>query len=176
MISGIQRLAVVGVVIGVAAPAFADDPAGPPRVSWAIGGTGGVAAATHSYDANFGLGPYARLGYASNDRLGFEVEASVYSAIVSAVLRGALLVDLTPTDRYTIALGAVTSYGGGSDDILIVGGTARFDFHATSSRTSAGARRGLTIGLGVDLGYARVNANGSGLGYGANIYVGYARY
>jgi hypothetical protein len=176
MIRRIKRLAVVVVVIAFAEPALADDAPEAPRVSWAIGGTGGIAGATHSYNANFGVGPYVRVGYGQSDALGFEVEASVYSAIVTAVLRGALLVDLTPTDRYTVALGAVTSYGGGDDDILIVGGTARFDFHVTSSRTSSGARRGLTIGLGVDLGYARVNANGSGLGYGANFYVGYSRY
>ena len=156
--------------------AAADDAAGPPRVRWGIGATGGFAGANVlGTSANFGGGLYARLGYQHNDLLGFEAEAAGYTAIFTGVFRGALLVDLTPTPWFTVAAGPMTSYSGGGTDIVVAGGTLRLDFHLLSSRTQGGARKGLTIGIGGDVGYGGTTI-GDGLGYGANFYVGYSHY
>ena len=158
--------------------ATADDEPGPARVQWGIGATGGVAGVTApNTAANFGVGADFRLGYAANDLLGFEGEVSGSVAFLSGVVRGALLVDLTPVRSFTVALGAMTSYGGGSNDTIVSGGTARIDFHLGSRRTHAGARRGFTVGLGADLGFGRAtDLAENGLGWGANVYMGYAHY
>src|SRR5579863_2252777 len=116
-----MRLAALSFVMATAfaTPAMADEPPEAPRVRWGAGATAGLAGASlANTSANFGVGPYVRLGIEYDDFFGVEGEASAVTVIWSAVLRGAVLVDLTPSPWLTVATCPMVSYGGGGGDIL----------------------------------------------------------
>jgi hypothetical protein len=122
---------------------------------------------TQGSNGGGGVGIYVRLGVQLNDRWGIEGEFSAATVIVDSYVRGAMTVDFTPVDWFTLALGPfaredwdVVSCGCGDTTVAIqsVGGTVRFDFHPAFSRTASG-RNAFTIGLVGDLG-ATVGASG----------------
>jgi hypothetical protein len=177
-----MRPATLGFVLATAfaTPAAADEPLLAPRPRWGTGMTAGFeAVGVANTIPNLGVGPYVRLGIEYDDFFGVEGEASLVISPVGGVLRGALLLDLTPTPWLTFATGPMVSYGGAGagNDILVAGATIRCDFHVISARTPGGTRHGLSLGIGSDLGYGRATDRGTGgLGYGTNLYIGYSQY
>ena len=93
---------------------------------------------------------------------------------------GALTIDATPIDWFTVAVGPlVDEYDGFSNPATALGGTLRLDFHPWAARTTTG-RSAFTIGVVGDFAAASNWLNSPGVCAscvgGGYLTVGYAHY
>ena len=133
---------------------------------------------------SFDVAIYVRLGIQINDRLGFEGEA--HGGLVSSgpYGGGALTVDYSPADWFTVAVGPLVDPGrtpppSDSENIAAtsttaVGGTLRLDFHLAVSRKSSG-RSAFTLGVVGDYAAALGQFATAPTG-GLYLTIGYAHY
>jgi hypothetical protein len=166
------------------------------RVLWGLGVRGGLGVPQITEDAVSGLqlgfdgALYLRVGAQLNDLWGAEAELhggtiSTSSLATGATptqggyLGGALTIDATPVDWFTVALGPlVDGYASFAATAAFaspaLGGTLRCDFHPWAGRATTG-RTAFTIGVVGDIAAALGNSDGQPVG-GVYLTVGYAHY
>jgi hypothetical protein len=122
---------------------------------------------------------YVRLGAEFNDLWGVEAELHAGLLPQGGYGGGALTVDFTPVDWFTVAAGPMLDqYDGSSVDTTLatpaLGGTLRLDFHPWAARVTTG-RSAFTIGVVGDFASALGQSDGQPVG-GAYLTLGYAHY
>jgi hypothetical protein len=134
------------------------------------------------------LGVYVRLGIEFNSWLGVEGELSGGTWLLGYSGRAALMVDVVPIERLTVAAGICeganrtpdfgTALGGSStaQGSVYTAGLLRADYtFVTSGHEPSDARRGLTVGIVTELGPDQVAGSGR-VGFGLYATLGFSYY